>query len=357
MTTTETQLGPHTTALVTGGGGFLGRAIVERLRAQNVHVRSLARGDYPALAKLGVKTIRGDLADAATVQQASAGCDIIFHVAAKAGVWGRYADYHRANVIGTDNVLAACRTNNIPRLVYTSSPSVVFASGDVEGADESLPYPPRHHAHYSATKAIAEQNVLAANSDALRTLALRPHLIWGPRDNHIVPRLVSRAQAGRLLQVGEGNNMVDTIYIDNAADAHLLAAEALLRNPAAAGRTYFITNGEPWPLWKLINRIIGAAGLPPIKRRISRRAAHTIGAILEAAYTVFRVQSEPRMTRFVANELATHHWFDISAAKSELGYTPRVSIETGLQRLKAWYDAGTPNESPPTEQPIRSNPA
>ncbi len=173
-------------ALVTGGGGFLGSAIARKLVARGDAVRSLARGDYPSLRTLGIETIRGDVADPENVRRAAEGCDIIFHVAAKAGVWGPFADYYRANVEGTRNVISACRALGIHRLVYTSSPSVVFNGRDMEGVDESAPYPAHHEAPYAATKAEAERLVLAANVPDLAVVALRPHLIWGPGDNHLV---------------------------------------------------------------------------------------------------------------------------------------------------------------------------
>ena len=323
-------------ALVTGGGGFLGLAVVEQLLARGDQVRSFARGPYPGLADLGVEVRRGDLRDAQAVEQACAGCDVVFHVAAKAGIWGRYAAYYEPNVRGTQNVLAACREHGVHRLVYTSSPSVVFDGRSMEGVDESVPYPQRQHSHYAATKALGEQAVLAANGTTLRTLALRPHLIWGPRDNHLVPRIVSRGRAGTLRRVGDGTNKVDTTYIENAARAHLLAADALATNPRAAGRTFFISQGEPMALWEIINRILAAAGLPPLTRSVPQPVAWSVGAILEAAHAVFRLKGEPRMTRFVARELATAHWFDITAARMELGYEPAISITEGLHRLEAW---------------------
>ncbi|MFH1747743.1 MAG: NAD-dependent epimerase/dehydratase family protein [Planctomycetota bacterium] len=322
--------------LVTGGGGFLGRAVVEQLLARGDSVRSYSRGDYPELRALGVEVLRGDLADADAVRRACADCDVVFHAAARPGVWGRYEEYHAPNVIGTENVLDACRAQGVRRLVYTSSPSVVFDGRDIEGGDESLPYPAKYHSHYSATKAVAERRVLAANGAELRTLALRPHLIWGPRDNHIVPRLIAQARAGKLRRVGNGLNKVDATYIDNAAMAHVLAANALESNPEAAGRAYFIANGEPLPLWELINRILDTAGLSPVGRRVSKRTAIVAGAALEFVYGVLRIKSEPRMTRFVANELATAHWFDLTAARRELGYEPRISIDEGLERLRRW---------------------
>ena len=325
------------TALVTGGGGFLGLAVVEQLLARGDRVRSLARGVYPGLAALGVEVLRGDLRDAQAVGQACAGCDVVFHVAAKSGIWGRYDAYFEPNVRGTRNVLAACRDHGVNRLVYTSSPSVVFDGRSMEGVDESTPYPHRHHSHYSATKALAEQAVLAANGKTLRTLALRPHLIWGPRDNHLAPRIVSQGRAGTLRRVGDGTNRVDTTYIDNAARAHLLAADALEHNPRAAGRPFFISQGEPMALWVIVNAILAAAGLPPVTRSVSQRVAWSAGAMLEAAHALLRLRGEPRMTRFVARELATAHWFDITAARTELGYEPVIPITEGLQRLEAWF--------------------
>ena len=329
---------PHRplTALVTGGGGFLGLAVVEQLLARGDRVRSLARGAYPGLAALGVEVLRGDLRDAQVVGQACAGCDVVFHVAAKAGIWGRYAAYHEPNVRGTQNVLAACQEQGVHRLVYTSSPSVVFDGRSMEGVDESVPYPQRQHSHYAATKALGEQAVLAANGTTLRTLALRPHLIWGPRDNHLVPRIVRQGRAGTLRRVGDGTNKVDTTYIDNAARAHLLAADALATNPRAAGRPFFISQGEPMALSEIIDGILAAAGLPPLTRSVPQGVAWSAGAILEAAYAVLRLKGEPRMTRFVARELATAHWFDITAARTELGYEPAISITEGLHRLEAW---------------------
>ena len=327
---------PTITALVTGGGGFVGRAVVDQLLARGDTVRSLARGTYPDLVEAGVHVFRGDLADPHIVEQACAGCDVVFHVAAKAGIWGAYRGYHEANVIGTRNILAACRQHSVGRLVYTSSPSVVFDGRSMAGVDESVPYPARHHSHYGATKALAEQEVLVANDGSLRTVALRPHLIWGPRDNHIVPRLVRQARAGTLRRVGDGANLVDTTYVDDAARAHLLAADALDRNPRAAGQKFFISQGEPTPLWALINRILAAAGVPPVARAVPVPVAWMAGAVLETAYTLLQLEGEPRMTRFVANELATTHWFDITAARRELGYEPAVTIDEGLKRLQAY---------------------
>lgn len=326
---------PIASALVTGGGGFVGREVIRRLLDRGVSVRSLARGDYPDLASSGVAMIRGDIADMDAVNRAVTGCDTVFHVAAKAGVWGDFDSYYRPNVVGTKNVIAACRDQGVRRLVYTSSPSVVFDGSGMRGVDESAPYPRRFKSNYSATKANAEQTVLAANDDVLRTVALRPHLIWGPGDNHIVPRVLAQARSKKLRRIGAGNPRVDTTYIDNAADAHINAAYALMDNPNVAGRAYFISQGQPIGIWTIIDGILDAGGLPPLDRTVPRWAAMAVATVLEAVYRALRIQSEPRLTRFVVRELTSEHWFDIGAARSALGYKPEVTIEEGLRRLKA----------------------
>ncbi len=328
-------------ALVTGGGGFLGKVIVRMLREQGYEARSFSRGEYPELALLGAKQAQGDLADPDAVTRAAKGCDIVFHVAAKAGIWGDAADYHRANVTGTENVIAACKANGIGRLVYTGSPSVVFDGKDVEGGDESLPYPDRYEAEYPRTKALAEQLVLAANSAALGTVSLRPHLIWGPGDNHLVPRIIAKARAGRLRRIGNRPCLVDTVYVDNAARAHLLAAEQLHPGSAVAGKVYFISNNEPLPLWEMINRILAAAELPPVTKSVPPQLAYVVGVLCEGLWRRFRLSGEPPMTRFVAHELATAHWFNIDAARHDFGYVPEVSITEGLKRLRRYLTIST----------------
>jgi nucleoside-diphosphate-sugar epimerase len=327
-------------ALVTGGGGFLGNAIVRLLVERGDEVRSFSRGEYPALSSLGVAQFRGDLADREALARAAQGCDTVFHVAARAGIWGSFADFRRTNVTGTENVIAACVQHGIGRLVYTSSPSVVFDGRDVEGGNESLPYPPHFESPYPRTKAMAERVVLAADSPRLATVSLRPHLIWGPGDNHLVPRIIARARAGRLRRIGSRPCLVDTVYVDNAAKAHLLAADRLAPGGGIAGRCYFISNGEPLPLWEMVNRILAAAGMPPVRRSIPPGAALAAGALCEAIWTVLRLTGEPPMTRFVAREMATAHWFDISAARRDLAYKPEISIDEGLKRLQKWLSGG-----------------
>jgi nucleoside-diphosphate-sugar epimerase len=320
--------------LVTGGGGFLGEAIVRLLVKRGDHVRSFSRGYYHDLESIGVEQIQGNIGDKIAVEQACKGIDLVFHVAAKPGVWGEYAEYYRTNVIGTRNIISGCTKHHVSRLVHTSSPSVVFNGTDMENVDESVPYPDKFCAHYPRTKAEAEQHVVKAAGNNLKTIILRPHLIWGPKDNHLVPRIIERAT--RLVRVGDGKNLVDTIYIDNAADAHILAADKLEENHQLSGNIYFISQGEPIPLWEMVNAILKTAGLGPVNRSIPKKAAWLIGAFLEFTYRTFNLSGEPQMTRFLAEELATAHWFNISAARKDLGYTPRISIDEGLYQLENW---------------------
>jgi len=336
---------PARPVLVTGGTGFLGRRLVERLLAQGRSVIVLARTPSPDLTARGVRFIRASLDDATAVEAACAGVGTVFHVAAKVGVWGRREDFFRPNVLGTRAVIAGCRRHGVPRLVHTSTPSVVYNGRDLAGADESLPLTTRCPSPYPLTKAIAEREVLAANSDQLKTVALRPHLIWGVGDPHLVPRVLARARAGRLRIVGTGRNRVDMVHVENAVDAHMLAESALgqchvIRDTRSgpgncAGRAYFITNGEPVVLWDWINGLLQALGEPPVTRRISLGAATAVGAACELAWRSLPLRGEPPMTRFVAAELAKDHWFDIAAARRDLGYVPRMTMAEGTAELIA----------------------
>ena len=328
--------GNEPTALVTGGGGFLGRSLVMKLIEQGVRVRTFSRRRYPDLDIAGVEQHQGDIGNRKAVATACRGMDTVYHVAAKTGVWGRYADYHDVNVVGTLNVIAACKAEDSVCLVYTSSPSVVFDGRDMEGVDESVPYPDHYRSPYPQTKALAEQAVVKASAEGLRTIILRPHLIWGPRDNHLVPRILARAE--HLRRIGNGRNRVDTVYIDNAADAHILAADALKSRPELSGRIYFISQGDPLPLWDMVNAILAAGGKPPVRKSVSLRTAMLIGTVLETIYRTLRLKREPPLTRFVAEELSTAHWFDISAARRDLGYRPVVSTASGLVYLQEWLE-------------------
>lgn len=323
--------------LVTGGGGFLGQALCRGLLAEGHDVVSFNRGRYEALERAGVAQIQGDLADRDAVVHAASGCDGIFHNAAKAGVWGSYDSYHQPNVVGTENVLAACRENNVGKLVYTSTPSVTHrATHPVAGGTaDQVPYGDDLKAPYASTKKRAELAVLTANGPTLATVALRPRLIWGVGDNQLLPGLVARAQAGRLRIVGDGENLVDSTYVDNAADAHLAAMRHLAPGAACAGRAYFISNGEPRTMKETVNGLLGAVGIPPVSKRLPFRAAYAAGAVLEACWRTFPLGGEPPMTRFLAEQLSTVHWYDMAPARRDFGYRPAVTFDEGLARLAA----------------------
>lgn len=323
--------------LVTGAGGFVGGVITRMLRARGDEVRTVARGDYPELIKLGCEHHRGDLADPAVAQAAVAGRDAVIHVAAKAGVWGKAGDYESSNITATQHLLDACVQHGVKRFVFTSSPSVTFDGGDAKNANESLPSPAKHLAHYPRTKAEAERRVLAANGrSGLLTCALRPHLVYGPGDPHLLPRLVRRAKAGRLAWIGTGN-LVDVTYVDNAAHAHLLALDALGSDAAKpAGKPYFIAQGTPVHPDAWVGAILSALGIAPVTRRVGLPVAYAAGAVMEAAWSLFGLKGEPMMTRFVAAQLGTSHYYDLTAARRDLGYQLLVSDEEAHRRTVAW---------------------
>ena len=320
--------------LVTGGGGFLGQAIVRRLLARGDTVAVLNRSRYRELESQGVVCHQGDIAEPTSVHSAAEGCDAIIHVAARAGPGLRARDFERPNVDGTRNVLAACAAHGIRCLVHTSSPSVVHAGGDLEGADESLPYPRRFHAPYPETKARAERLVLAANGPELKTCALRPHLIWGPGDNQLVPRLIEKNRSGRL-RLPAPDKKIDTVFIDNAALAHVLALDNLTGSGSAAGQAYFISNGEPMANGEIIAKLLRASGEQPRIRAVPYPLALAVAAAVEGLWRLTRRGDDPPLSRFVVNHLATAHWFDLTAARRDLGYEPEVSIDEGLGRLSA----------------------
>ncbi len=324
------------TCLVTGGGGFLGLAIVKKLRARGDRVKVLSRRYHQCLEGLNVEFIQADITAADAVTQACADCQVVFHVASKAGIWGPDSEYEAINIQGCRNVISGCRQQRVPVLVYTSTPSVIYhPNAKIENIQEDIPYPQQFECAYARTKATAEREVLAANSPGLATVAIRPHLIYGPGDPNLIPRVLKRAKAGSLPQVGDGSNKVDITYVDNAAQAHLLAAEHIKE---AAGKAYFISDGEPVVLWSWIGELLKLVGLPPLKRRLSLKATRTVGAILEAVYHLLRIKTEPKMTRFTAQQLATSHYFNIANARRDLHYAPEVSGEEGLQRLAQWVN-------------------
>jgi 2-alkyl-3-oxoalkanoate reductase len=326
-------------ALVTGGGGFVGSYIVKQLLAQGVDVLVLGRNHYPELENLGVTGLAGDICDASFLSQSFHDVDTVFHVAALAGIWGKWEDYYRINVQGTENVLAACIANNVSSLIYTSTPSVVFNGKDIVNGDEQLPYATHFLCHYAKSKVLAEKLVLESSfgNEALQTCAIRPHLVWGPGDPHLIPRLLERGRLKQLQKVGDCTNLVDISYVENVAEAHLLAAKNLETTKTAAGQAYFISQGEPVNLWQWIDELFREMDVPEISSRVPFPLAYCGGAMLEFLHTVFVSHKEPRMTRFLAEQLAKSHCFSIAKATKDLGYTAPISTKEGMVRLARSY--------------------
>ncbi len=323
-------------ALVTGGGGFLGLYITEQLAERGDQVRVFCRSHHPRFDKLNIEWHQGDVRDSEAVHAACHGIDAVFHVAAVPGIWGPLKHFYDINTQGTLNIIEACQRQHVPKLVFTSTPSVVYDGSDHENADETRPYANTFLCHYPFTKMLAEHAVLDENGkDGLSTVALRPHLIWGPRDTQLVPRLIQRAKSGRLRRVGDGNNLISMAYVENAAHAHLLAADALSPSSPLAGQAYFINEREPVRLWQWIDELLQLAGLPPVKKSISWKAAWRVGATLEAVYRLLRLSGEPPMTRFLASQLGGSHYYSIEKAQRDFGYEPIVSFEEGMRRLQS----------------------
>jgi nucleoside-diphosphate-sugar epimerase len=318
--------------LVTGGGGFLGSSICRQLLRQGHQVVAFQRSAAPHLEALGICIVRGDITDISALLKASKECDAIIHTAGKAGVWGDPAEYQKINVEGTANVIRACRDLSIPNLVHTSSPSVVHSGGDIENGNESLPIAEHFTSPYPATKAQAEKNVLASNKDGLRTVALRPHLIWGPGDPHILPRLVKKVRGGKLA-LPAPEKVIDTIFVENAAQAHVLALLELQGKARCSGKPYFITNNEPLPQGEIIQKLLAAVGIRVKIRSVPTGLARAAGTVCEFSWRLLPLAGEPPITRFAVDQLGTAHWFDTSAAERDFGYRPEISIAEGLAEL------------------------
>ena len=308
----------------------MGQAIVRRLLARGDAVRSFGRSPQPLLETAGVDVRCGDLASAEDVHRAVEGVDAVFHVAARAGVWGSWESYHTPNVLGTRNVVAACRAQGTPRLVYTSTPSVVFNGKPIRGSGPEMPYGQNWLCHYAHTKAIAEKEALAANSETLAVVALRPHLVFGPGDPHLLPRVLQSIRAGRLKIVGEGQNQVDVSYVEDVATAHLNALDALASG-ACAGKAYFVSQGEPVQLWPWLNQVLAGLGRPPLTKRIPLPLAYAAGTLAEGLWKLAGKAGDPPITRFAAVELAKDHYFNLEPTYRELGYRPEWTMDRALE--------------------------
>lgn len=326
--------------LVTGASSLIGSGLARALAERGDEVRCLQRRPIEALATvIGIEQSLGDVRDARAVARAASGCDGVVHLAAKVGVVGEWEEYRSVNVTGTVNVLDAARAAGARWVVHVSSPSVAHGGEPIVGGGAGVPLVGRANAFYAESKALAEVHALAQADAEFGVVAIRPHLVWGPGDAQLVGRVVERAAAGRLALVGGGRALVDTTYVDNAVDALIAALDAAGPGAPCSGRAYVIANGEPRPIRELVAGICRAAGVPFEPRDVPLRAARAIGALVERLWPWLGRDDEPPMTRFLAEQLGTAHWFDPRPARDDLGWTPRVGIDEGLDRLAAWYES------------------
>ena len=316
--------------LVTGATSLLGGEIAARLAARGDDVTVFQRG----ASGLPHHEVRGDVADRARVDAAVAGSDVVIHAAAKVGVVGTWSEYEAANVVGTANVLAAARAAGVGRFVQVSSPSVAHAGHSLVGEPATPADPQRARGHYSRSKATAELQALAADADGFSVVAVRPHLVWGPGDEQLIGRIVERARQGRLAIIGSGTALIDTTYIDNAADAIVAAAD---RAGELGGRAFVVSNGEPRPVHELLDGIAAAAGLPAPRLRVPAAAAKAAGTVIERVWAGLGRRDDPPITSFLAEQLSTAHWFDQRETRRALGWSPTVGLDEGFARLAAWF--------------------
>ncbi len=319
--------------LVTGATSLLGRALVSRLAERGDRVTVFQRNP----SNLGVPEHLGDIADRAAVDAAMEGCEGVVHLAARAAATGSWQAFEATNVRGTANAVEAARAAGVGRFVQVSSPSVAHHGTSLVGAPAGPADPERASGHYARSKALGELAALAANRPSFPVVAIRPHLIWGPGDTQLVGRIVDRARSGRLAIVGSGTALIDTTYIDNAADALVAALD---RSPALGGRALVVTNGQPRPVRELLNRIVMAAGLDPPRLKIPYRVARAGGAVVERVWEQQGRDDDPPMTGFLADQLGTAHWFDQRETKTALEWEPAVGLDEGFRRLRAWFQAG-----------------
>ncbi len=329
--------------LVTGASGLLGRDTAVALASRGDEVTVLQRrpsglAGTQAGAGPPIREVLGDIADAEVVRSAVTGQDGIVHLAARVGVVGTEEEFRHANIDGTLQVVSAARARHVPRLVHVSTPSVAHAGEPLVGAAADQADTVHTIGHYARTKARAEQLALHA-ADALGVVAIRPHLVWGPGDTQLVGRIVARARAGRLALIDDGAALIDTTYVDNAVDA-LVAALDHAEDDAVRGRAFVISNGQPRTVAELLARICRAAGLPAPHRRVPLGVAHAGGAAAERLWARLGRTDDPPMTSFLAEQLATAHWFDQREVRAALHWEPRVGLEEGFERLAAWFAAG-----------------
>lgn len=328
-------------ALVTGATGFLGGALTRRLHNMGWDVTALGRNSFKLdeLESEGIDTLQLDITKKDELIDACKNQEIVFHCAAFPSPWGNFEKFYQANVIGTRNVIRGCEEHKVKRLVYVSTPSLYFGHSSRMNVQETdvLPEP---ISNYAATKILAEQEVDEAFARGLPTITIRPRGIFGPGDTVISPRLIPRLQSGRLPIIGDGENVVDLTYVENVVDALILCVES---PTDTLGKKYNISNGEPIKLWEWLKKICDELGFQFPKIKISYPVAHGLAAVLEAACTIIPTHPEPPLTRMAVNMIANNTTLDISAARNELGYQPKVSVDEGFNLFMKWWKETHPS--------------
>jgi nucleoside-diphosphate-sugar epimerase len=327
--------------LVSGGTGFVGTAVTDILLALGHEVHTIGRST-PSFNNKSKNRYhhRFDLTKDNLPESLISGTEIFFHIAAKAGVWGSYSEFFSANVTATRKILTACQSYHIPKLIYTSTPSVVFSEKPIRNGTETLPYCKNEISPYAQTKSIAEKEVLKAHVPGkMQTIALRPHLVWGKGDPHLLPRVIQRHRAGKLKIVGDGTNQVDLTHIDNVAHAHICAMNSMLKNENLGGKPYFISQGEPVYLWDWLNQLFQRIDLPPLSQSLNFKTAFLVGSSLESIWSVLKIKKEPPMTRFVACQLAHDHWFSTKSAEADLSYKPVIKMNQAMEETLPWLQS------------------
>jgi nucleoside-diphosphate-sugar epimerase len=320
--------------LITGAGGFLGSYITRELLKNNFYqVHSFSRSRYSTLESLGIIQHVGDLENFDNIKEALIGIDAVIHCASKVGMNGRYQDFFKANVLGTENLIKAMKETGINKLVYTSTPSVVFGKDDLIDADETTPYPENFLTAYAETKMLAEKKVLEANDKNFWSVSLRPHLVFGPGDLNLIPRLLISRKKNQLKIIGDGKNKVDVIYVENAAKAHVQALGKLESNPQIRGQAYFIGQG-PVVLWDFINLILKHNGLPAVEKKVPLAIAYFIGTMIEFfLFITGKHDVHPPMSRYIALQLGKSHYFSHAKAERDLDFRPTISIAEAIAKL------------------------
>ena len=322
---------------MTGASSPIGGGVVRRLVDRGDRVRVLQR--RPADVDGVEEQVLGDVADPRRVHEAIDGCDAVIHLAARVGLTGTREEFVRTNVTGTENLLGAARAAGVDRFVHVSSPSVAHDGHAIVGGDADEPSAGSGAAFYPETKAIAERRALAADDERLGVVVIRPHLVWGPGDTQLVGRVVDRARSGRLALVGGGTALVDTTYVDNAVDSLVAALDAVEPGARCSGRAYVVSNGEPRPVRELVAGICSAAGVDFAPRSVDLRSARVLGSVIERVWPRLRPDAEPPLTRFLAEQLGTAHWFDPRSVRCDLGWSPTIGLDEGFERLARWHRA------------------